>query len=197
MQDPIDHPATGPRCIRRITRGARAMRDRAHCATGKQPVTATRTALLDQILTLEMQIAHAALPDQTSSMLEQQLTIQQVRGLLVLQQREGISSQEFARLLGVQPNVATGIIQRLVERELVQRDEDPTDRRVRRLSLAPAGQALLREMMMAGMAARHRLLDRLSDDRLTTLLAIVGELAVAIAAEGDEPDDPAGAPPRP
>lgn len=68
------------------------------------------------------------------------LTMQQLRGLMEVAREPGIAGHSLGERLGVSPPTASGIIDRLVDKGLVRRTEDPDDRRVRRVTLTEAGQ---------------------------------------------------------
>jgi DNA-binding MarR family transcriptional regulator len=58
-------------------------------------------------------------------------------------QRPDILPGELATALGIHASTVTGIVERLVERGLVERERSPDDRRSTRLRLTPAGRVLL------------------------------------------------------
>ena len=68
------------------------------------------------------------------------LTLQQLRALMEVAKDPGLAGHTLGGRLGVGAPTASGIIDRLVEKGLVQRTEDPDDRRVRRVTLTEAGQ---------------------------------------------------------
>jgi DNA-binding MarR family transcriptional regulator len=74
-----------------------------------------------------------------------------------------------ADALGIRPNVATGIVQRLVGRELIERREDPRDRRIRLVTVSSRGLALVDELSEIVLVKGRELLDRLSDEQLRQL----------------------------
>ncbi|MBI2763946.1 MAG: MarR family transcriptional regulator [Chloroflexi bacterium] len=76
----------------------------------------------------------------------------------------------LAESLDVSQASATGIVDRMQRRDLVERSHDPDDRRVVRVSLTETGRRLI-----DGVAAERRgrlglLLDRLTDDELAGFL---------------------------
>ncbi|MET7392684.1 MarR family transcriptional regulator [Dactylosporangium sp. NPDC005572] len=124
--------------------------------------------------------------DRTNPIFSVNLTMQQLRVLLLLSRHEGIAGQELSRLLGVTLATLSGIIDRLVGHGLVTRVEDAHDRRIRRIHLSAEGRRLLEEIMDSGNRAQRRLLDRLDDETLEmleTVLARIGDAAVAEALE--------------
>jgi MarR family transcriptional regulator, transcriptional regulator for hemolysin len=67
-----------------------------------------------------------------------------------LNRQPGLSQNEMASILEVEPISVGRLIDRLEARGLVERRPDPTDRRVRRLHLMPAANPVIDEI------ARHR-----------------------------------------
>ena len=128
-----------------------------------------RRRLLDEISVLEIRLLAVGLPEQTSSLLDYDLTLQQIRAFAFILARGQTPISRLADALGIRPNVATGIIQRLVDRGLIERCEDPDDRRVRLLSVTDRGLALIDELSGIVLAKGRELLDRLSDEQLRQL----------------------------
>jgi DNA-binding MarR family transcriptional regulator len=128
-----------------------------------------RSRLLDEISVLEIRLLALGLPEQTSSLLDYDLTLQQIRAFAFILARGQTPISKLADALGIRPNVATGIIQRLVDRGLIKRREDSADRRVRLLSVTDRGLALIDELSGIVLAKGRELLDRLSDEQLHQL----------------------------
>ena len=128
-----------------------------------------RRRLLDEISVLEIRLLALGLPEQTSSLLDYDLTLQQIRAFAFILARGQTPISKLADALDIRPNVATGIIQRLVDRGLIERREDPDDRRVRLLSVTDRGLALIDELSGIVLAKGRELLDRLSDEQLRQL----------------------------
>lgn len=128
-----------------------------------------RDRLLDEIGALEIRLLALGLPEQTSSLLDYDLTLQQLRVFAFILGRGETPINKVAEALGIRPNVATGIIQRLVDRGLIERTEDPDDRRVRLLTVTDRGVALTEELSGIVLAKGRELLDRLSDEQLRQL----------------------------
>lgn len=83
--------------------------------------------------------------------------------LALLEMREPLTMSELADELGLGLSNATGVINRMEERGLVGRRDDPTDRRLVRVELTDAGRRLIGEIE----AARR--------DRMTQLFAALGD----------------------
>ncbi len=128
-----------------------------------------RDRLLDEIGVLEFRMLASGLPEQTSSLLDYDLTLQQLRVFAFILTRGQTPISKVADALGIRPNVATGIVQRLVDRELIERREDPRDRRIRLVTVTSRGLALVDELSEIVLAKWRELLDRLSDEQLRQL----------------------------
>jgi DNA-binding MarR family transcriptional regulator len=128
-----------------------------------------RSRLLDEISALEIRLLASGLPEQTSSLLDYDLTLQQIRVFAFILAHGQTPISKVADALGIRPNVATGIIQRLVDRKLIERHEDPDDRRVRLLTVKDQGLALIDELSGIVLSKGRELLDRLSDGQLHQL----------------------------
>ena len=128
-----------------------------------------RSRLLDEIGALEIRLLATGLPEQTSSLLDYDLTLQQIRAFAFVFAHGQTPISRLADALSIRPNVATGIIQRLVDRELVERHEDPDDRRIRLLTVTDRGLALVDELSGIVLAKGRELFDRLSDEQLHQL----------------------------
>ena len=58
------------------------------------------------------------------------LSMAQFKALLLVADTGGLTSRDLSRSLGIGPSAVTSLVDRLVERKLVRREDDPEDRRV-------------------------------------------------------------------
>jgi DNA-binding MarR family transcriptional regulator len=144
-------------------------------ARGSQTMT-ERDRLLDEIGGLEVRLLAGMLPVQTVSLLDYDLTLQQLRAFALVFARGETPINKLADSLGIKPNVATGIIQRLVERGIVERYEDPADRRVRLVRVTGKGSALVDEMGKIVFAKGRELLEKLTDEELRQLADVLAAM---------------------
>ena len=54
----------------------------------------------------------------------------QFKALLIVADRGGVTGRELSKSLGIGPSAVTSLVDRLVERKLVRREDDPADRRL-------------------------------------------------------------------
>lgn len=71
-----------------------------------------------------------------------ELPMAQVRGLMIVRRHEGLKMQELASKMDTTLPATSQIVDRLVKRGLVQRRDDPADRRVVRLHLQDAAREI-------------------------------------------------------
>lgn len=152
-----------------------------------------RARLTEEILNLDGRLYQAmASGPIMAELLRVELTMQQLKVLLSLGLRESgtATMSELATALSVSLPTVTGIIDRMVERELVARDVVPGDRRLVVARLSPGGKDLLRRLRSAG---RTRMAETLSRLSVTDLHLVSHALEVILAASleeaSDEPQD--------
>ena len=80
-------------------------------------------------------------------------------------------------------STTTRIVDRLVERKMVQRDRLLHNRRVVRVALAPAGQCLYEAALASRIAGAERLLQRLVDAEQRELIRLFRKIAGSIGEE--------------
>jgi len=68
------------------------------------------------------------------------LTMAQLKAMMLIVQTGGVRSRELADGLGIAPSAATPLVDRLVEQKLARRDDDPADRRI--IWIKPTAKAL-------------------------------------------------------
>jgi DNA-binding MarR family transcriptional regulator len=119
----------------------------------------------------------------TSPLQSVDLTMQQLKTLMLLSFRDGLSGHELSEALGVGLAAVTGMANRLTDRGLVRRAEDPTDRRVRRVYLTEQGTELLAKIRHAGRVDKRRQLRRLTMHNLLQMAEAMEALYEAAETE--------------
>ncbi|HEX5167409.1 MAG TPA: MarR family transcriptional regulator [Thermomicrobiales bacterium] len=127
---------------------------------------------------------------------EVELTMPQFRALDLLV-KEPLRMSEIAAALGTSLQATTSLIDRLVDKGLVERGHDVADRRVVICHLTPAGQTEMHRFFRMGQARLDLLIDLLTDEELDTVISAFVTLAEAAlrrqeaaAATGSTPDRP-------
>jgi DNA-binding MarR family transcriptional regulator len=139
-----------------------------------------------RIIAAQHRMQHLMAADPSNPLLQSTLTMQQLKMLLVLSHTGGSSGQDLAAAMGVTLATVTGIVDRLVASGLVDRREDPHDRRVRRVRLTDAGHDTIDGIITAGQESLLALLRRLGDDDLHVVeqaMVLLTDAAAAHLAE--------------
>lgn len=135
-----------------------------------------RDELINRIETAEERLAVRCMRQQSSSLLDLNLTVQQCQVLVVLSIEGPVPAHVIAEVLRVGANAVTGIVDRLVGRDLVRRKESAQDRRLRLVELTDDGRRLVEDLTSAVRAQRRRLLERLSTGTLEDVHRALTEL---------------------
>lgn len=149
---------------------------------------ADRSELVVDIMEAQRRLQHLFAYDRADPLFSSHLTVSQLRILLLLSRGYAMSNGELADRIGVKLAALSGMIDRLVTSGLVLRQEDPHDRRVRRISLSQAGAELIGNIINAGAERQRGVLDRLSAAELATVadaLRILVRAAEETAAAGE------------
>jgi DNA-binding MarR family transcriptional regulator len=143
-----------------------------------------REQVIGRILETQRQMRRRITEAGAHPLLDVQLTMSQLKVMIVLGRLGAASGQDLARRTGFSLATLTGVIDRLVAQDLVSRREDPDDRRVRRLELTAAGTDLIDRLIAAGEEQWHRTLDRLDGAGLDLVARAFDLLLDATAADG-------------
>jgi DNA-binding MarR family transcriptional regulator len=149
--------------------------------------------LIADILGAQQRLQHLFAYDRSDPLFSSHLTLSQLKILMLLSRSGGMSGSELAEEIEVGLAALSGMIDRLVTNDLVLRQEDPHDRRVRRISLSKAGNELIGRIITAGAEKQHRLLSRLTGaelaqlaDSINLLAKVAQEMVDELAAETAE-----------
>lgn len=138
-----------------------------------------REQLIGRLAEMQRDVARALAPDREPPFVHSTLTMQQLRVVVNLAIDGPASGQDLAAKLRVALGTVTGIVDRLVAQGLVERAEDPRDRRVRRVSLSPAGRELVDKILDAGTTRFRRLLELVDTDTLRQFEHVMEKLQEA------------------
>lgn len=99
------------------------------------------------------------------------LTTAQLRVLFDIRQTPGVTAGELATKLAVTPPTVSGIVDRLVRFELVERQEDPSDRRLVRNVLTEKGESTCSRFQEGAATFTRRILQEMGEDDVQALVA--------------------------
>jgi DNA-binding MarR family transcriptional regulator len=117
--------------------------------------------------------------------LELDLTYSQAQVLFHLERRPRSLATDLARAFGITLPAVTQVVDRLAGKRLVERTENPRDRRQVLLSLTRAGHQVARDLQAAQMAGMSQVLQRLPAEERKDVVRGLERLVGA--ARGDAP----------
>jgi DNA-binding MarR family transcriptional regulator len=119
---------------------------------------------------------------------EPQMTLPQLRALsTIAASQRGLSHRELAATLSVGASAITPLVDRLVERGFVQRDEDPHDRRIARLHATESGALALERLHAIQTDLMRSIFAQLSAAELQTVGTALDVLRVALERSAAPP----------
>jgi DNA-binding MarR family transcriptional regulator len=130
--------------------------------------------------------ALVAISAQSLAAVDEVVTAPQLRVLVMVASRGPLNLGTVARGLGVHPSNATRACDRLVAAGLLDRRDDPADRRNLQLQLTEQGRGLVDEVMDRRRHAIAELLDRMPALQRTALVPVLTTFA---EAAGELPDE--------
>lgn len=104
------------------------------------------------------------------------LTPQQYGLLRFLWEEDGITQVELSTRSQIDRTTIGGLIDRLEQSGLLQRQPHRSDRRAYRICLTDAGRRLQQELIPLGEELQRRILSPLTDEEVETLVAILQKL---------------------
>lgn len=118
---------------------------------------------------------------------EHGVTALQYTALSALARHPGLSGAQLARRAFVSPQAGSEMVGILERKGLVSRSPHEANRRVLRISLTPAGEELLAACYPAVDDLEHRMLKRLSDERVAELRDALGSCIDELSHHGPDP----------
>ena len=110
------------------------------------PDVQKRHQMKSELMHIWKHIGHSVRGNFSEAWMELNLTIAQLKCLFYIDGEGSSNQKSIAAVLGVTPPNVTGIIDRLVEQQLVTRHENESNRRMQIIELTPKSKALLSEL---------------------------------------------------
>ena len=138
-----------------------------------------RDDLFERAVTAYAHAVRALDPVRFKLWTDEGLTMPQARILFLLVEQGDQSAGDLAEYLSVSPSTITGITDRLTRQGLIERRDDPRDRRLVRLCLTPEGRRLTMEIADSSRAVLRRIFERMGAERAEALVECLEEFAAA------------------
>ena len=146
---------------------------------------AVEKQLLEEMIELQRQVDHDRRQYELDAWLRLHLGIGQLKALFFISNRGSTTAGKLAATLGITPANVTGIIDRLLEKNLIMRTRDLTNRRVFLLRSTPQGDELVDEL-------RQKRKERITElfNRLTSEDAEIVKQSLQIMVKAIESGEP-------
>ena len=128
--------------------------------------------IIEELVELQRRIDRDRRQYELDAWMSLNLGIGQLKTLFFISNRGATTTGKLATALKVTPTNVTGIIDRLLEKELITRTGDPDDRRVLVLRTTPKGDELVAELRQ-----KRR-------ERMTEVFNLLNDEEAAIVAQG-------------
>jgi DNA-binding MarR family transcriptional regulator len=125
-----------------------------------------RDRLIEHVLELQLDISRQAHRCVPREWIETEVTMPQMKTLMVLYGMGEATMGELADALGIGVSTVTGIVDRLVEHGLVARAEDPRDRRVVVGRLTKTGCEVIDRVVVMHRDRMRRILEQLTTEEI-------------------------------
>ena len=141
---------------------------------------------VEQLVELQRRIDRDRRQYELDAWMRLHLGIGQLKTLFFISNRGATTTGKLATALKVTPTNVTGIIDRLLEKNLITRTGDPDDRRVLLLRTTPQGDELVAELRQKRRERMSELFSRLSEEEA----AVVAQgLKIMVKAIDTKPDE--------
>jgi DNA-binding MarR family transcriptional regulator len=147
-----------------------------------------REELIAQIIETQRRMNRVIRERTLGSWVKLNLTVPQLKSLFYISRHGRVNLSGLASGIQVTPANVTGIVDRLVEQELLTRLPDADDRRILWLRLTGKAEALLANLREVRASEMHKILDRLSTRNLSKLARAFDMLEQAV--EVNEKEEP-------
>jgi DNA-binding MarR family transcriptional regulator len=105
-----------------------------------------------------------------------ELTVVQLYTLVQMKPHHPLPMNMIADVLACDPSNVTGIIDRLFSQHYIERQEKPTDRRVKMISLTPKGEQLQKKVIKDILAYQSDVLEKLTKDQRDQLRDLLKQI---------------------
>jgi DNA-binding MarR family transcriptional regulator len=105
---------------------------------------------------------------------------------LLSRQEDPIPVCKLAELAGVTTPTVSAVLSGMVRDGLIQRVEDPSDRRVVRIEMLPEGQKILDEVLPDLFVHQTAVMSRLDETELKTLMTLLGKVRLDVGKCSEE-----------
>jgi len=159
-------------------------RDEVSATVGGEAPTGLRDDDVESVIAATRVLV--AVTAESVTRVEDEVSLPQLRVLVMVASRPGMNLGGIATGLGVHSSNATRAVDRLVGAGYLDRRDDPTDRRNLQLELTAAGRELVGRVMDDRRSAIARILERMPASRRRALVPVLRSFAHAAGEMAEE-----------
>lgn len=141
--------------------------------------------LVDEAIQAYIEVSRALLRASTPAWSNLELTMAQLRGLFVVANEGPLSIGQVATAVGIAPPKASLLVDQLVQAALIERAEDPSDRRRMLTCVTPTGAALVERLRHGRLDHLRAGLEQLNETDRAALRQGLQALAAVLASAGE------------
>lgn len=145
-----------------------------------------RGEAIQDVMRLQDELIHHRAAWDTEPWLDLDMSTPQLKALLLIAEEDRMRMRELARRLGGSFSNATVLVDRLVDRGLVERMDEPEDRRVVLVHVSEKGRAVIESLVTSWRTITPPLLQRLSPEDLDALARGLRALLEASARQEED-----------
>ena len=146
----------------------------------------TREDLIEQVMRAQQEVAQTMLSLAEPNWLELDLTLPQLKSLMIITASGSMPIHRLAELLHLQRSATSTLVDHLVRLRLFARAEDARDRRRTLVDLTPDGRELVTRLRQGQEDRMRAVMERISDDDLRTMIRVLHTIAEYAATEQEK-----------
>jgi MarR family transcriptional regulator, organic hydroperoxide resistance regulator len=145
-----------------------------------------KSRLINQVIELHRRVNHSLRFSSQDAWMQLSLTVPQVKSLFFITDQGTTNFKNLAVALKVTQSNLTGVIDRLVEQNMVSRTENPDDRRMVMLQATEQGETLVSDLRERRISQLSQALADLSPEDLDSIVTGLSLLARVIESPKPE-----------
>ncbi|KQW31011.1 MarR family transcriptional regulator [Rhizobium sp. Root274] len=107
---------------------------------------------------------------------EEGLTLARARALFAIARRGPLTQKDLAEELEIETPTLVRVLDGMEKQDLIQRSEDATDRRAKRIDMTPAGRETFKRVHALAGELRGQIAEEISAEDIETALSVVRRL---------------------
>ena len=146
------------------------------------------TERIEELIKLQRRVDRDRRQYELDAWMRLHLGIGQLKSLLFISNHGATTTGKLAAVLKVTPTNMTGVVDRLLEKNLITRTTNPDDRRELVLRMTPSGEELVTELRQKRKERLTELFNRLTDEEAAIVTQALKLMVTVIESRESNPD---------